>query len=302
MAAFIFAEHAHVAAELVSCVNSQDERCVLVLIGSADNAFLAAGASEAVVLKGSSRRPEDYAKAIADMLKSEGARLFVVESTVRGRELAASVSGYLGCAMHSDVATLGITADAVSVTRNTYGGAAISHETSCGISVVTVTAGTFEARTLPPTTAVREATVQVESRIRLVDEQPLVKGGVDLSAAERIVSVGLGLDKQEDLSIIEGLSQALNAEIGCTRDMAENRGWIPKSQYIGITGAIVKPSLYVAVGLSGAMQHVYGIRNAKVVVGINKDENAPIFRAADYGIVGDLYEVVPQLTEAIANR
>ena len=76
----------------------------------------------------------------------------------------------------------------------------------------------------------------------------------------------------------------------------------PKSQYIGITGAIVKPSLYVAVGLSGAMQHVYGIRNAKVVVGINKDENAPIFRAADYGIVGDLYEVVPQLTEAIANR
>jgi electron transfer flavoprotein alpha subunit len=107
------------------------------------------------------------------------------------------------------------------------------------------------------------------------------------------------LDKKEDIDLARQLAQALGGEVGCSRPIAEELQWLPEEVYIGISGKKVKPALYLGIGVSGQVQHITGIRDSKVIFAINKDENAPIFEAADYGIVGDLYSVVPMLIDEL---
>ena len=122
---------------------------------------------------------------------------------------------------------------------------------------------------------------------------------VDLCAAKRVVSIGRGLAAKEDLALIEGLASALEAEVGCTRPIAEGQAWLARERYIGVSGVMLSPDLFVAVGLSGQIQHMVGAAGAKTIIAINKDKSAPVFKQCDYGIIGDLYDVVPQLTAAL---
>jgi len=121
-----------------------------------------------------------------------------------------------------------------------------------------------------------------------------------LAGAASVVSVGRGLRARDDLAMVEQLAQVLGAQIGCSMPVADDLGWVPKDHYVGRSGQQVSPRLYLALGISGAPQHLEGIRGAKVVVAVNSDPQAPIFRRADYGVVGDLYEVVPALIDALA--
>jgi electron transfer flavoprotein alpha subunit len=121
---------------------------------------------------------------------------------------------------------------------------------------------------------------------------------VDLSAASVIVSVGRGIKDPENLPIAEALARALGGELGASRPICDS-GWLPLNRQIGSSGQTVSPKLYVALGISGAIQHVVGMKGSRTIVAINKDAGAPIFEIADYGIVGDIFEVVPALTEAI---
>ena len=121
---------------------------------------------------------------------------------------------------------------------------------------------------------------------------------VDLSAAPLIVSVGRGIKEKDNLPIVEELARALGAELAASRPICDN-GWLPMERQVGSSGQTVSPKVYIAVGISGAIQHLVGMKGSKAVVAINKDENAPIFEVADYGIVGDLFEVVPALTAAV---
>lgn len=137
------------------------------------------------------------------------------------------------------------------------------------------------------------------SRARVVGLKKKRVGAVNIEEAERVVCIGRGVEKREDLQIIEALVKAVDGELAGTRPLAYEFGWIPEDRMIGISGKAVRPQLYVAVGLSGQIQHSVSIRGSKVILAINKDKNAPIFAMADYGIVGDLYEVVPRLTQAL---
>ena len=141
--------------------------------------------------------------------------------------------------------------------------------------------------------------VEADARITVGAVTPTGTAGVDITAASKLVSVGRGFRKQEDLKLAEDLGSGLGAELACTRGIAEDDHWLPIERYIGISGQTVKPELYVAVGLSGQVQHMVGCRESKTIVAINNDERSPIFEAADYGIVGDLYEVLPLLTAAL---
>jgi electron transfer flavoprotein alpha subunit len=122
---------------------------------------------------------------------------------------------------------------------------------------------------------------------------------VDITEAKIIVCAGRGIAKQEDMTLANELAEAVGGEVGCSRPVAEELHWLPEEVYLGISGKKVKPDLYIGVGVSGQVQHVTGIRDSKIILSINQDENAPIFEAADYGIVGNLYEVVPKLIQEL---
>jgi len=122
---------------------------------------------------------------------------------------------------------------------------------------------------------------------------------VDLGAADRVVGIGRGLKAQGDLAMIEALAGASKAEVGCSRPVAEGLNWLGKDRYIGVSGQHIAPDLYFAIGISGQLQHMVGVRGATTIVAINSDENALVFEDADYCLVGDLYQIVPALTEAL---
>jgi electron transfer flavoprotein alpha subunit len=133
----------------------------------------------------------------------------------------------------------------------------------------------------------------------VVSRAPKQRGSVDITGAKKNVCVGRGLAKKEDIGIARELAQVLGGEVGCSRPVAEELQWLPEEVYLGISGKTVKPLLYLSLGVSGQVQHITGIRDSKVIFAINRDENAPIFDAADFGIVGDLYQVVPRLIEEL---
>jgi electron transfer flavoprotein alpha subunit len=148
---------------------------------------------------------------------------------------------------------------------------------------------------------VRTVEASVDSgRIRQHPEAPFqeARQAVDLSQAERIVAVGRGIKSQEHIALAEQLAQALGAELAASRPICD-AGWLPMERQIGSSGQTVAPKLYIAVGISGAIQHVVGMKGARTIVAINKDAEAPIFEIADYGIASDLFEVLPALTKAL---
>ncbi len=138
----------------------------------------------------------------------------------------------------------------------------------------------------------------VEVRTEVLDTFQEVENKVDLSRAEVIVAVGRGIGKQENLGIVEELAAALGGQLAASRPVCDNE-WLPMDRQIGSSGQTVAPRLYLAVGISGAIQHLVGMKNSGTIVAINKDANAPIFSVADYGIVGDLFEIVPALTAKV---
>ena len=176
---------------------------------------------------------------------------------------------------------------------------ATSQTTTCFVSIQ---AGAFRAEALESGTAAVEsiAVELVPAQIRTTPSAPFRESAqtVDLAAAPVIVSVGRGIREQENIALVQALADALGAELAASRPICD-AGWVPMERQVGSSGQTVSPKLYLAVGISGAIQHLVGMKGSKTVIAINKDENAPIFEVADYGVAGDLFEIVPALTKAI---
>jgi electron transfer flavoprotein alpha subunit len=279
-------------------------------------------ALSAVVRKGTDP-PEDYIARGADevLLLPElppdqpfGAHLQVIEqeakaaspdvilfiSSARGKELAARLAGRLNCGLCSSCTALSFDKDAGTVVmeRLAYGGAAIQKLTSSARPIiVTVPPRTFEpAQHLDGRQGkTRELPSPPPSAVRILEKKPKEKVAKDITEARVIVCAGRGFDRKEDLALARELADALGGELGATRPLTEEVHWLPEDLCIGLSGVQVKPELYVGLGVSGQIQHMTGVRGAKVVCAVNRDENAPIFALSDFGIVGNLYEVVPKI-------
>jgi electron transfer flavoprotein alpha subunit len=257
------------------------------------------GADKAIALTGSSW-VEGLSEAIYSQVNGAQGSILLVGGTLRGKQVASYVAAKLNAGMTTDAKTLKIEGGKLITTRVLYAGLAVCEEEVALPAVATIRARTFlPASAAPAAGSVETVAVTGDSRVTVDEVTPTGGEGVDISAANKLVSVGRGFRKKEDLKLAEDLAAALKAELACTRGVAEDEHFLPIERYVGISGQTVKPDLYLAAGLSGQAQHMVGCRESKVIVAINNDEHAPIFEAADYGIVGDLYEVLPLLTAAL---
>jgi electron transfer flavoprotein alpha subunit len=302
---FVFSEDSALAKQLLTPAlelkKSLAQPVTALALNEADAKELATlGADKAVVLESGNKWAEGFAEAIYSQVSGAGASILLVGGTLRGKHVAAYVAAKLNAGMTTDAKTLKIEDRKLLATRVLYAGLAVGEELVALPAVATIRARTFVAPPAAATAGVVETVaVEGDARVSLGEVTSTSAAGVDISAATKLVSVGRGFRKQEDLKLAEDLSGALKAEMSCTRGVAEDEHWLPIERYIGISGQTVKPELYLAVGLSGQVQHMVGCRESKVIVAVNNDERAPIFEAADYGIVGDLYEVLPLLTAAL---
>ena len=247
--------------------------------------------------------PDGYTSALEQLIKSAKTEAVVFPHTYQVRDYAPKLATRFGQAFVSDVVDIKAEAGKVSFVRQLFQGKLnASVEAKGEPQFVSVQAGTFRAAEATGASAPLESFApQLDAaKIRSKPEDPFreAQRSVDLSAAELIVSVGRGIKEKDNLHVVEELAQALGAELAASRPICDN-GWLPMERQVGSSGQTVAPKLYLAVGISGAIQHLVGMKGAQCIVAINKDPDAPIFEVADYGIVGDLFEVVPALTEAV---
>jgi electron transfer flavoprotein alpha subunit len=245
---------------------------------------------------------ESLAATVADRAKSGGYRAVVLGFSAQGRDLGPRVAARLDAPIASDVTDFSVSGDSITAKHPGYANKVVMTLTLTGSPVVlSVRPSAITAADSPRSTRVENATASPASgaTVKVTEVKEGAQGRPDLGEAPIIVSGGRGLKAKENFKLIEDLADAFgNAAVGATRAVTDD-GWRPHSDQIGQTGRQVSPQLYVAVGISGAIQHLAGMRTSKTIVAINKDKEAPIFKVADYGIVGDVLEVVPALTAAV---
>jgi electron transfer flavoprotein alpha subunit len=247
--------------------------------------------------------PEGYTAALEQLIKRVQPSAVLFPHTYQVRDYAPKLAARFGKALVSDVVDLRAQGQAPVYVRQLFQG-----KLNADVKVegqpqfASMQAGAFRgAQPSSAAAAIEKFDVRLSaSDIRSKPEPPFrdTQRSVDLSAANIIVSVGRGIKEKENIPIVEELAQVLGAELAASRPICDN-GWLPMERQVGSSGQTVSPKLYLAVGISGAIQHLVGMKGAKTVVAINKDETAPIFETADYGIAGDLFEVVPALVEEL---
>jgi electron transfer flavoprotein alpha subunit len=248
--------------------------------------------------------PDGFTAALEQLIRAVNPEAVVFPHTYQVRDYVPKLATRFARPFVSDVMALHTEGAKVQFVRQLFQGKLNADVVSDSRpQFVSVQAGAFRALDAASASAPAVSKFDLAldaSQIRSVSEEPFRESqrSVDLSAADIIVSVGRGIKEKENIHVVEELAQVLNAELAASRPICDN-GWLPMERQVGSSGQTVSPKMYLAVGISGAIQHLVGMKGSKIVVAINKDENAPIFESADYGIVGDLFEVVPALIEEL---
>jgi electron transfer flavoprotein alpha subunit len=243
---------------------------------------------------------ESCAGALAERAKSGGYHAVVFAATATGRDLAPRVAAKLGVSVAADLTDL-TAGDPIVATRPVYAGKALQKiRVTARPAVLSVRPSVFTPDERSAAVTPETLPVAASGRVRVREIKAAPAGTLDVAEAQVIISGGRGLKDPANFKVLEELAHAFGgrAAVGASRAVVD-AGWRAHADQVGQTGKTVSPSLYIAVGISGAIQHLAGMRTSKVIVAINKDKDAPIFKVADYGVVGDLFEVVPKLTEEI---
>jgi len=247
--------------------------------------------------------PEVATATAADRIKSGGYRVAVFSTSAQGRDLAPRVAARLGVSAVTDVLSFELEGDVVIVRHPINIGKVIATLAISGSTAVIA----MRPNVIAPAQNAKAGRVENaqpaidpgSTRVKVIETRQGGSGKLDLAEAPVVIAGGRGLKARENFKLVEDLAAAFgNAAVGATRAVTDD-GWRPHSDQIGQTGRLVSPELYIAVGISGAVQHLAGMRTSKTIVAVNKDKDAPIFKVADYGIVGDVFEVIPALTDAV---
>lgn len=241
-----------------------------------------------------------HAAAIAEVARRKSAAVIVMGATYSGKDLMARVAQILDTSLAQDCTAYRVESGRLIFKRPLYAGKVIAEvEVASSPVMATFRSKTFKAEENPVASKVEKIQAALPEPLTILEDvQASQSGKLDVTEADLIVSGGRGMKGPENWHLIENLAAVIGAATGCSRPVSDE-GWRPHDEHIGQTGKTVSPRLYVACGVSGAIQHLAGMSSSKVIVAINKDPEAPIFKAADYGIVGDVFEVLPAMTEEI---
>lgn len=277
--------------------------CVALVVGNAENAGQLGvyGASQVVQANGNFENFDSqiFSEVIATVAKQMGAEVVIVNNSSTGKSILGRLAVKLEAGSVSGVNTVPTTDGGFKVKKNVFSGKAIAeYEIKTAVKVLSLMGNSFPPEVTGTEVAVGTVEVNTPAAKVTVKAVETVEGTIPLPEAELVVSAGRGMKGPENWGIIEDLAKVLGATTACSRPVADT-GWRPHHEHVGQTGVAIRPNLYIAIGISGAIQHLAGVNSSKVIVVINKDPEAPFFKAADYGVCADLFDVVPRLTEAL---
>lgn len=244
---------------------------------------------------------ENYAQALFKVAQENGPDILLIRSSRLGKEVAGRVAQKLQAGCITDAINVTFRGSELVAERYALGGNTISSETvKSKKKVISIMPGAFETQQAPVEGKSEILDISfAPSRIELLERKSKTGESVNIEVAETLICIGKGLAAEQDLTIVRELCAALKGELGCTRALSSDYHWVAEERMVGISGKKCKPKLNISIGISGQIQHTVGILSSKIIVAINKDKEAPIFKIADYGIVGDLYQIVPKLTQRI---
>ncbi len=264
------------------------------------NELFSAGADTVIKVDGKEYSPEAWANMISQLAKEKGAKVILIPHSIEGKDYAGRVAIQLGANLIADVVSLQGDSNSVQVKKPIYSGKAYANIKVSAPVVITIRPNSqevlenYQSPKNIETASPSEGTV----KSKITNKQQAEAGKVQLTEASIIVSGGRGIKGPENWPILQELADALGAALGASR-AAVDAGWIDHSHQVGQTGKTVSPNLYIACGISGAIQHLAGMGSSKIIVAINKDPDANIFKVATYGVVDDLFKVVPAMTQEI---
>jgi electron transfer flavoprotein alpha subunit len=294
---WVIAESPDIAAELLARSKELAPSDTLVCLTGNQAAAKAAAVrgADRVTLFAGADRPEAYVPDWLDMARRKNPEAIFLGADRRSKEIAAALAAGLDVGLISDCVNLERREKGYYSERYIYGGLALVGETTIEAPLMaTIPPGKttpLPARTAAP---IETLTPARPKSVRMLELRPL-QSAFSLTEAKVVVCAGRGFAKEEDLRLARDLAAALGGEVGCTRPIVEERQWLPEKSYIGITGQKPAAELYIALGVSGQIQHMSGVRECKCIVAVEKNDSAPIVEAADYTIIGDLYKIAPEL-------
>jgi len=252
-------------------------------------------------------KAEEYAGFLEKIIKETNSETVLIGSNKNGKELASRLAGKLNTGCIIDCINLSVKNNKLIVERVVYSGNAIAEQQfNSKPEIVTIPPKVFNPLQADPNhkgEIVKKKFDAEKYNSKIMKIQEMKAGDVNVEEAEIIVSCGRGFKKKDDIKLVNELADALKGKtVGCSRPIAADLKWLSEDHWIGLSGHKVKPKLYIAAGISGQIQHIAGMRDSGIIVAINKDPEALIFKSADYGIVGDLYEVLPKLTNAVKEK